>query len=105
MLILAGQAAIKCFMGPACFHICINFPCAGIDHWLYGEHHALLQAQPSSCGTIIRHHWLFMHGWPNTMTDKVSNHTVAMTFSILLDCCTNVTNAVRSEERRVGKEC
>ena len=94
MLILTGQAAIQRFMCPAGLKVRINFPCTCIDHGLDSQNHSLTQAQAASCSTVMRHHRLLMHGWTNTVTHQIPHNTIAMTFSIFLNSCANVTDTI-----------
>ena len=45
VFVLAGKTAIKRFMCPTRFKVCINFPSSCVNHWLDGQDHSFFKAE------------------------------------------------------------
>ena len=64
-----------------------------VDHWFDGEHHAFFYFQAFTKISIMQDLRFLVEIISDAMPTKLAHHLIAVAFSKLLDCCTNVTQS------------
>src|SRR5688572_26671919 len=59
--------------------------CPLVNHWLNREDHSMNNLYSLPPLTIVRNFWFFVKFFPNSMSNKLSHHSVPKTFYIALN--------------------
>src|SRR5690554_1929435 len=78
---------------PAVFEL-LYAMCSHINHGFYSNGHAINKFLSASAFSIVRHFGVFVKFFSQAVSNKLSYHTIAMTFTIILNGKTNVSNTI-----------
>ena len=85
VLPLGGRQLVLGDDGPAIGAIDEDFPCAHVDHWLNGEHHARDKKHTCAFLSIVQHLGVVVELDTYTMAAEVAYHAETVLVGVLLD--------------------